>query len=333
MPEGALLLLGDNGAGKTSLLEALYLLATTRSFRAAQTGVCVRRGSAGFYAAGVVGSQPERRLEVAQEGASRWRRLDGKRPPIADHLAVLPTLAWSSADGDIVGGAPSARRRFLDRGLVHLRPAVLGELGRYERALAEKRALLARGGAGLEPWNELLARHGAPVARARAELAGELAAELERLWQAAALDRPAVELRYRPSPAADAADETALAAALALARGEERRRRQARVGPHRDDFELAWDGGAARQVASAGERKALGLLLLVALARRLAASGRPPLLLVDDADAELDPRRLAALVPLLVAFPQVLLSSNRPGVWPPGKQLREVRVAGGAVST
>ncbi len=312
-----MLLLGGNGAGKTSLLEAVYLAATTRSFRTSQLSACVRHGAEGFFVAAEVGREPTRRLTVGFADGERRRSLDEKRSPLAEHLAVLPTLSWTRADTEIVAGVPAARRRFLDRGLVHLKPALLAELGRYERALAAKRALLARREtADLAAWNELLARHGAALAAGRSGLVDALAAELAAAAAETGLGLPALSLTYLPSPPEAVAGAEALAAALERATGAERRRCRPLIGPHRDELEIGWGGAPARAVASGGERKALGLLLQVALARRLAAAGREPLLLVDDADAELDRRRLAGLLPLYAGFEQVFLTSNRAEIWP-----------------
>jgi len=323
------LLLGDNGAGKTSLLEAAYLAATTRSFRTHQLAVCVRSGTPGFYLGAGVGEQPRREIAFAFAAGERTRTLDGKAVALSEHLAALPTLSWTQADHELLAGAPALRRRFLDRGLVHRRPGTLAVLGRYERALAEKRALLARGGGPLEPWNQLLALEGAALASARAELAAELEAAVEAGRRTSDLGLPPIALRYRPSPEAALAGSAALAAELERAAGAERRRGQPLIGPHRDELEIHLGGAAARRVASAGERKAVGLLLLAALAGRLAAAGRPPLLLVDDADAELDRRRLERVVELFAPLGQVLFSSSRPEVWPARAPLARAVVAGG----
>ncbi len=331
LPEGQVLLVGDNGAGKTSLLEAIYLAATTRSFRTHQLSACTRRGAPGFFVGVGVGAAPRRELALGQVGAERTRTLDGKAMALAEHLAVLPTLSWTQADHELLTGAPALRRRFLDRGLVHRRPGALEAIGRYERALAEKRALLARGGGALAPWNALLARHGAELAAGRAELAAELARAVEAGRRGAGLTLPPVEVVYRPSLSAALDGEAALEAALAAAAAEELRRGQPLCGPHRDELEVRLGGAPARRIASAGERKALGLLLLAALGELLAATGRPALLLVDDADAELDRRRLAQLVERFSPFAQVLFSSSRPEVWPARERLVPVRVEGGSV--
>ncbi|HSM14407.1 MAG TPA: DNA replication and repair protein RecF [Thermoanaerobaculia bacterium] len=324
-PQGPLLLLGANGSGKTSLLEAAYLAATTRSFRTGQIDACTRRGAGGFAVEAEVGEAPTRELTLELRAGVRRRRLDGRDASLAEHLEVLPILAWGPDDTEIVAGGPEHRRRLLDRGLVHLRPLVVESLGRYRRALAEKRALLARGDRrGLEGWNGVLARHGAEISGARAGLAAEVDVALGELASRHAPELPPVGLRYRPSHPSALEGEAALAAALERARAEESERRQPLLGPHRDRVELVWDGEDARRVASAGERKALGLLLLAALATRLAAAGREPALVLDDIDAELDRGRLERLAGLFEAFSRRWLSSNRPQVWEGVGGLRRV---------
>lgn len=337
-PAGRLLLLGPNGVGKSTLLEAVYLAATSRSFRTARLEVCARRGGEGFEVGVEVGRRPTRELAVAWRGeprSERVRTLDGRPATLAEHLAVLPVVAHSQADAELLTGGPELRRRWLDRGLVHRRATLLDALARYRRALDEKRALLGRGGRGgavdrraLEPWNALLARFGAELARARAELVEELDGELRALRAAHAPGLPSIGLRYRPGSAAALEGEAALADALERSAPTELARRRPLLGPHRDEFELDWDGAPARHAASSGERKLAGLLLAAALGRRLAAAGRSPALLVDDADAELDRARLRVAVAAFGGFETLLVTSSRPQAWEGVPEL--VRVAVGA---
>jgi DNA replication and repair protein RecF len=329
LPGDRLLLVGRNGAGKTTLLEAIYLAATSRSFRTPRLEECARRGGDGFTVQLDDVGESHRSLALGwRADGERTRTLDGKTARLAEQLAALPLLAWTEAESALVAGPPGLRRRFFDRGLVLERPAVLARLGRYERALAEKRALLAGGGPRtLEAWNELLAREGAAIAAARAEFVVAVADELATAIAASGLALPAVGLAYRPSPPAASDGEAALAAALAAAEGEERRRRQPLVGAQRDEIEISWNGAPARRSASAGERKALGLLLVAALAARLAAGERgAPTLLLDDADSELDRERLERLLGAFDSFPRLLVTSNRPAAWPPAARLATVAV-------
>lgn len=330
-PGPRLLLTGPNGSGKTSILEATYLAATSKSFRAPRLEACLRRGAESFEVVARIGERPTRELAIAWSPAERARTLDGKPTPLAEHLAVLPTLAWSNADQELLTGAPELRRRFLDRAAVLLRPGLLDDLTRYRRALAAKRALLERGRPSrteLESWNRLLARHGAALAAARGELAAGLDGSLTALVSRHLPTLPPVALAYRASTPEAVAGEAALYAALDTALPRELARRAPLVGPHRDDLEISWNGGSARAGASAGERKALGLLLLAATAERLTSSGREPMLLVDDADAELDRERLVAVVGAFAGVARLVATSARPEVWGNGLGLETVAWTG-----
>lgn len=347
---GSHLLAGGNGAGKTSLLEAVYVLATTKSFRTAQLADCVRRGGDRFRLAGEVVGEARTALAVAWRtgedevdgsgggGGGKQRSVNAKPASLSEHLAVLPVVAWSSADAELPTGPPAPRRRFLDRGVVGSKPAAVDLLARYRRALGQKRELLAGGAAGrraasrhpagrrpgaaeLAPWNELLASLGAEIVALRRAYAETLAAELAAVEREAALPFPPLGLAYRPRPAAAGRGAEALLAALERAAGDELASGRALVGPHRDDLEITWGGHPLRGTVSAGERKATGLLLLAAHGRTMAAAGRAPVGLLDDADAELAPPTLAAVWSVFTAresgFEQVFASSNRPAVWGP----------------
>jgi DNA replication and repair protein RecF len=345
---GRHLLVGGNGAGKTSLLEAVYVLATTKSFRTAQLADCVRRGASGFALDGEVEAAARVHLAVGYAaGGGKSRAVNAKPAALADHLAALPVVAWTAAEAELLTGPPELRRRFLDRGVVGLKPPVaLDALARYRRALEAKRELLARPPAGgaafaaqLAPWNELLAAAAAEVLALRRGYVERLAAELAgaRAEAAAAgLALPAVDFAYRPSPrnAFDAATgelAAAVHARLERVADRERRRGMALVGPHRDELAIRWDGAPLRGNASAGERKALGLLLLAAHGRVLAAAGPPPVYLLDDADAELAAKTLAAVWPVFAGAGQLFASSNRPRAWDGLEVDGSFRVAAGRV--
>ncbi|MDP9119804.1 MAG: DNA replication and repair protein RecF [Acidobacteriota bacterium] len=312
---GSHLVLGGNGAGKTSLLESIYVLATTRSFRAAQVADCVRHGSSSFDLTGEVETGHRTRLAVAWRDGARERSVNGKPTVLSEHLAVLPVVAWTAAEAEVLVGAPTARRRFMDRGVVGTRPAALELLGRYREALRQKRQLLVQGVAGMEVWNELLAACAAEVIRLRDAYVDELRRLLAEVVAKSGLTLPAVELRYRPSPAGGLAGTEAIAGELERIAPRERRRGLPLLGPHRDDLEILWGGHDIRRVASAGERKALSLLLLRAHGRVIERAGRSPVYLLDDADAELAPPTLSAVWRVFDRSPQLFASSNRPQVW------------------
>lgn len=350
---GRHLLLGGNGAGKTSLLEAVYAVATTRSFRTPRLAECVRHGADGFRLAAEVEAAARATLALAYDGTGSGglgRSVNGERGALAEHLEVLPVVAWSTADLEIVSGAPAARRRFLDRGVVSLRPGALAALRRYRDALREKRELLARsarerarpgGGDGpsgapetLETWNRVLAEAAAPVARLRAAYAREIGRQLAEVLGEVAqggIPFPEVTLSYRPSPVEALEDADALAARLDRAAPSERRRGMPLLGPHRDELEIAWGGHPVDRVASAGERKALSLALAAAHGRVLTAAGREPAHLLDDLDAELAPDALAALWRVFAGARQLVATSNRPAVWQDLETDRVTRLTAGAL--
>ncbi len=317
------LILGTNGAGKTSLLEAIYLVATTRSFRTGQLADCCQRGSDGFGIDAVVRGQRRFELSLGWQrgpaGGSRSRALDGNVVPLAEHIAALRVLAWTVADADLLTGPPALRRQLLDRGMVSLRPVAIAALARYRRALGAKRRLLltgtSPGSAELGAWNATLVREAAPLVRSRIAYAQALGRALAQVQDAIDLDLPTLTFTYRASLDAAADDpEMALRVVEDIA-SRECTAKRVLLGPHLDDLKITWQGQTVRRLASAGERKALGLLLLAAQARVIADAGRPPTLLVDDADTELDSARLARVWPALLVADQLFATSNRPEVW------------------
>ena len=198
---GSHLLLGGNGAGKTSLLEAAYVLATTKSFRTHQLGDCIAHGEELFHLAGEVESERRTRLEVGWGKSWRLRRVNDKPSALAEHLAALPVVAWTAADGEILSGPPGLRRRFLDRGVIGLKPVALEVVGRYRQALHQKRELLAGSGEGLDAWNGVLAGAASELIELRKAYVDALCRHFAEVLAESALPFPAVELRYRPSPA------------------------------------------------------------------------------------------------------------------------------------
>jgi DNA replication and repair protein RecF len=312
---GAHLVVGRNGVGKTSLLEAVYVAATARSFRTADLEDCARRDStgdpAGFVARAEAVGPPLAALAVSWGEAGLVRTLDGKAVPLADYLGVLPVVAWTRREDEILAGVPERRRRMIDAGLVAERGERVGVLARHRRVLVHKRELLRRRQSGLETWNALLAECAVELARLRAEWVERLAARLGEALEAAGRDFPPITLRYEPSPVSALAGADAAAESFAAAAADEIRLGRPCIGPHLDRLSILWGGVEVSRVASAGERKALGLLLAAAQAALLAGAGKAPTLLADDVDAELDLDVLRPLWRVLTAGRQVLATSSR----------------------
>lgn len=312
---GSHLLLGGNGAGKTSVLEAIYGVATTRSFRTSRLEDCLQHGARSFHLEAEVETDWRATLEIRWAEGKRTRSLNGKTSSLVEHLGVLPLVAWTRAEAEVLVGAPRARRRFMDRGVVGSRASALEVLNRHREALTHKRQLLLQGGEGLEVWNHLLAGAAAELIRLRHAYVERLRETLVTVVEQSGLPFPPIEARYRPSPSNGLEGADAIQENLERIQDRERRRQLPLVGPHRDELEILWGGHDIRRVASAGERKALSLLLLAAHGRALEAVGTRPVYLLDDADTELAPQTHAAVWNVFREAEQVIATSNRPQVW------------------
>jgi recombinational DNA repair ATPase RecF len=276
----------------------------------------VRHGAAGFHLAAQAGEDGRSRLELGWQPGKRLRLADGAELPLGQHVAIQPVVLWTAAEGDLLGGAPELGRRLVDRGLVSTTPGALATLGRYRQLIEQKRRLLASGrSGGLETWNELLATAAAALIAQRARYVADLFLALERVRQRTPLDLPPLTVEYLPSPREGVQGADTIAAVLARIAERERERGAPLVGPHRDALRLLWAGREAKAVASAGEGKAFGLLLAAAQGELVAATGRQPAYLLDDADAELDRGRLAAVWQAFPPAAQLLVTSSRPEAW------------------
>lgn len=313
---GSHLLYGENGSGKTSLLEAIYVLCTTRSFRSARLADCRRLGADSFDLKGEAGPSGRVRIEVSWSQGERRRAVNGSTGSLTEHLSMQPLVAWTAVEAEAMKGEPKLRRRLLDRGVVSLRPAALEVLSRYSRVLAEKRVALLKGLSDLPIWNALLAEVASTLIQRRHEYFKLLERAFAEQIAASGLDLPQVDLQYRSSPLpAEEATAESILAALERSEQAERQRKTALLGPHRDDLVLKLRGREVRQIASAGERRALGMLLAAAHGQVLAEAGLEPVYLLDDADAELSRRTLAALWGIFSGRSQVLVTSSRPAAW------------------
>ncbi len=317
----ATILVGENGQGKTNLLEAIYFLATLKPLRAARLAELVRFGAAAADVGGdFEGPGGVRRVSVRVEPGGRAAFLDGKPLERVDaYFEGLAAVCFSPDDLLLVKGGPEGRRRFLDRAAFNRWPAVLSEAREYLRALRARNAAL-RGGP-----DEVEASFRGPLVRAAARLLvrrRDLVAELAPRVRAAFAEisgpgAPDALLAYRPAAGLSVeGGEAEVAARLAeiLERRvpRDRERGYTSAGPHMDDLALALDGHGARPFASQGQQRALVLALKIGEIENLrAALGRPPLLLLDDVSSELDPAKNRYLLAYLAALPaQAFLTST-----------------------
>src|SRR5215207_2596421 len=256
---GLTALLGDNGQGKTNLLEAIAWLATLQSFRGAPNEALVRQGAD----RAVLRAEGERvgrsiLLEAELVASGRNRVLVNRQPlkRARDLLGVLRVSVFAPDDLELVKGGPAARRRYLDDALVASHPRYDALRTEVDRVLKQRNALLKNAGGRLDEsgaftldvWDAKLVDAGGALASARQNLLARLAPELARTYDAVAHGPAEVTATY----VADWAP-LGLAEALAAARADDLRRGVSTVGPHRDDVELRLAGLPARTHASQGE--------------------------------------------------------------------------------
>jgi DNA replication and repair protein RecF len=314
-PREGLVVFGENGQGKTNLLEAIHYLEILRSMRGARDQDLVRFGADAFHIAAEVETDRRREIGVGFERAGKRKRvrLDGDIPErLSDALGALPSVMFSPADAELITGAPAARRRYLDILLALTTRGYLSALQRYRAALARRNAALreaAKAGrasaSSVAVWEPPLAEHGATLIRERAAWVSETGARFEQLC-ADIGEATAVRMRYASGVEAGGDLTAALAAALEEKRNIDLRRGLTHAGPHRDDLVVSLTGtdGVSRDLrtfGSAGQQRSAAIALrMLEAATFTERMGRSPVFLLDDPFAELDSRRSANVLGLLM---------------------------------
>ncbi len=286
------LVTGANGAGKTSLLEAIYLLGRGRSFRTRHTERVVAHGGQRLT---VFGRTDEPSFPTVGFGYDRQAglqaRIAGREArSLAELSQALPVQIVDPGIHRLVEEGPAYRRRWLDWGVFHVEPGFVHAWTEHVRTLKQRNAALKRR-ADPSPWEPDLVRHGTVLSLARARTLQLL----EPYWRdtlAALLGEP-VSLSYYQGWG----QEYSLAESLAAQRARDLERGSTGQGAHRFDVRLTIGGRSAREVLSRGQQKLLGAALALAMARLAGSAGRrPPTLLLDDPAAELDRAHTDALV-------------------------------------
>ena len=303
-PEGVTVLVGENGAGKTNLLEAVHLCCLGRSHRTSADKEMIRRGQEtaavqltverrdGRHEVGVRLFENARRRKVVYVNGKTVSRL-------GELMGHATCVIFSPEDLALVKEGPQVRRRFLDMLLSEEQKAYFYALQTYMTALKQRNALLKQGDLrSLSAWDEQLAAAAAPVVRLRR-------AACEQLHQRSAThyryiggrEEESFSLRYRGALAESEQVENDMLAGLRASREEDIRRQTTCFGPHRDDLDLTLMGEPIRAFGSQGQMRTAALAMKLAAFDLLEAhQGEPPLLLLDDVLSELDPDRRRRLI-------------------------------------
>lgn len=312
---------GANAQGKTNWLEAIYLLATTKSFRTSHPRESINHHAEEAILRGTVAhGHLSKDIQLLLARTTKQTFVNGKREPITRYLGNLGAVAFTADEMEVVRGGPDNRRRFLDRGLVNTMPAYLGTIAEYNRVLKQKNALLREAADSdnptafypqVESWNDQLADLAVEIHEARTTYVEKLKAALRpQLFQAEELS-----IRYKSAleGKGDLSDyrrliqerlnhhlktETAVGHAL--------------VGPHRDDLLILSDGYETAKFASSGQqRSALLILELAQILVYYSVLEEYPVFIVDDIDAELDQSRIEILLDSLNDQSQVFISTSK----------------------
>ena len=330
---GVAVLVGQNGMGKTNLIEALGYVATLDSHRVATDAPLVRAGATSAVIRCEIvhdGRELLVELEIVPGRANRARlnRSPVRRP--REVLGALRMVLFAPEDLELVRGDPSERRRYLDDLLVARLPRFAGVRADYDRVVKQRNALLRTayltrkvGGtrgqdlSTLEVWDQHLAHHGAELLAGRLELVTALAPHLTKAYDAVAAGRSSAAISYASRLGETlAADRPALAEAI-LAKLAERRTAEVErgvtlVGPHRDDLSLVLGDLPAKGYASHGESWSFALAMRLAAYDLLRSDGIEPVLILDDVFAELDSGRRERLAALVADATQLLVTCAVP---------------------
>ena len=330
---------GPNAQGKTTLLEAVYLLCIARSFRAENEREVVNFEAAkagqqalvdgtiekdGQRLRVIVGYQPTQRMGQDSNGLNynvrKEIRVNRLRRTAGELIGEVNAVLFSAADIELVQGPPSGRRRFLDILLSQADSAYLKGLQRYQRVVQQRNQLLRLLKEGraqsdeLAYWDDELVREGAQITWRRYLAMQQLTDACVRHHEDLSGPEETLEVEYRPSVllAGDVGEvEDNFREALAAAVHRERARPVTAVGPHRDDFSMTIDGVDMGVFASRGQARTLALALRLAEAEYLASvRGEGPMVLFDDALSEMDSSRRHRLLEKATLYEQVLITTT-----------------------
>ncbi len=319
---GTNLVLGANGAGKTSLLEAIAMLGNLRSFRTNRLRRVARHGATAFALEGVVRTR-HATLRLTQQvdvgpPINRTLAVNGRSVPVAEYLVEFPVVTLTTDDRELVVGPPETRRSFLDRTGFLLDPRLFDQVRRYRRALRQRNAALVAGLGDevLEPWELALAAAAARVVHHRQAVLARLNDRIAELVTAigggaiglfSAIYRGDSEVLADPSVEVL---ENAYRQRYNETRARDRQAGHTVEGPHRHDLGLRVDGRPVRDVLSSGQTKVVAAALRIAALAEIEAERRERLpIVIDDVDAELDAAILTNLVDRLGGDRQMFLSS------------------------
>ena len=305
---------GSNGAGKTSVLEAAFLLSHARSFRSGAREALLQRGAAQLSVFAELRHADEHicRLGLGRDGA-RWEaRLDGEAATLGQLVQECAVVCFEPGSHALIAGAAEERRRYLDWGVFHVEHDFLFGWRRYQRALKQRNSLLRSSGTPTDalfaPWEAELAQSAHQIDRQRRDYLDLLRPKLLASVSGLLPELGPLELRYRRGWSED----LGLAQQLCEQRGRDLARGHTTLGAHRADWSIAFEHAPLREHLSRGQEKLTALACMLAQAELYAERrGEWPVVCLDDLASELDQEHQSAVVAqLTTASAQVLLTGT-----------------------
>ncbi|GAB4365995.1 MAG: DNA replication/repair protein RecF [Calditrichia bacterium] len=320
--EGIQVLFGKNGQGKTNLLESIYYLALTKSFRTSRDQNLINARENFFRIEGELNTiQGRKNLCSIAYSPVEGKRLtfNGERvQKFADYIGVIPVVLLAPTDIEISQGGPQNRRQFLNIMLSQASPLYLHHLVQYRRALKQRNALLQSEVVDpklLDAWDEAIVQHGVILIQKRLEAIEKIDTMVKQFYQKISGGEDKTKIVYQKSFdfKNEAELEQAFQSNLRRNRDKDIRLGSTSVGPHRDDLLFLINGKPIRIVGSQGEHKSLTIALKLAEFNYLQDIRKePPLLLFDDIFSELDAGRIGNMLDSLSKIGQVFITTTSP---------------------
>lgn len=290
---------GQNGQGKTNVLEAISLLSSPRSFRTSNVQDCIENGEESASVFGkIIDGDEERDLGIIlrREGRKEIIINDKQQRSFFDTLGKLSSVQFSPEDLELVKSGAIERRKFLDRYLSELSERYFHSLMHYQKALKSKSFLLKSGRAGnqeIETWNEVLAEHATEIIRERAKFLERFSKKCAHIHAAFSPQDGELELAYLQNIPEEEKD---LLVFFSKHLQREKLMRRTLVGSQRDDIGISLQGRPAKEQASQGQTRSIVLAMKLAMLEILKEEkGSTPIVLLDDLESELDEQRRALL--------------------------------------
>lgn len=319
LPEGISLIVGNNGVGKTSVLEALQLLSIGRSFRALSLPSLMRTGSSGFFLKATFERDdvPQCLSFAYQDAARKMTHNETTLPSLSSLFGLMPVVLSLPQDLLLIKGAPSLRRRFIDLHLSQIFPAYMYALARYFGAMEQRNILLKqRAYRSMDVWEFEMSRHAITLIKHRREAIAQLSATAASFYQKlSGFETASLSLTYHGSLRVEDPIESTCAFAKRL---HETRERESLLGhtlfgPHKDEMSIRIGNEMSKWYASDGEQRSALVALRLAQWEQVQQQGLPPpLMLVDDFGIGLDTKRRHLLAIILAGLPQTLITSTDP---------------------